>query len=262
MSKDFYQLLRSYGGISLEYIKIEEADFTATAGSAYSPPERGTFRRIAGSRQIQLLANAPGVVESLQTSSSGEVFLPANTVADNTNDAGNGRIFFFKNSGNSGTNILIKDYLGTSLFTVRDDQAVMVVGNEVNAWDFFDFSNVDVFPIKHITNGRPVDNQWLSYYNSITGNGSWIVIPYDCELDRFTWINRSTGVDFDLEFYKNGTASGDKFRTYSVRNSSTFFDYTKDLRDSLNEGDIIRVKYKDQGTVVIDFTVIYYFKRR
>jgi len=136
MAKEFYQLIRSFGGLSLEYASIQESDFTATAGAAYNPPERGDFRRIAGSRQIQLLSDCPGVVETFQTSAAGELFLPANTVADNTNDAGDGRVLFIKNSSASHS-LILKDYLGTTLWTMPFETSVMVIGNDTNNWDFY-----------------------------------------------------------------------------------------------------------------------------
>ena len=135
MAKEFYQLIRSFGGLSLEYASIPESDFADTAGAAYAPPERGDYRRIAGSREIQLLSDAPGVVESFQTSASGSVFLPANTVAENTNDAGDGRLFFIKNSGT--TDLNIKDYLGNQLHQMPVDTVVIVVGYFCNKWGKF-----------------------------------------------------------------------------------------------------------------------------
>ena len=134
MSREFYQLLRTYGGLSLEYIGLTEANFTATSGTAYTPPERGDFRRLNGARQIQLLADAPGVIETFQTSQA-ELFLPANTATFATNDAGNGRVFYVKNSGTG--SILIKDYQGTLLWTVQEVGMIMVVGNEADMWDFY-----------------------------------------------------------------------------------------------------------------------------
>ena len=134
MAREWYAQLRTFGGISLEYCDLTETDFTDPAGAAYSPPERGSFRRIAGSRQIQLLQESPGVLETFQTSSA-EIFLPANTVADLTNDAGNGRIYFVKNSGTG--DIVIKDYLGTTLWNVQEKGAILVVGNDNNNWDFY-----------------------------------------------------------------------------------------------------------------------------
>ena len=135
MSREFYENIRCYGGVSLEYSSILETDFAASSGSSYVPPETGTFRRIAGSRQIQLLQDAPGVIESFQTSATGAIFLPANTFLVSTNDAGNGRIFYFKNSGT--TDILIYEYLGTLLFTVPSGVDVNIVGNSNNTWDIY-----------------------------------------------------------------------------------------------------------------------------
>jgi len=141
MSKDFFELGRFYGGLSLEYSAIAEADFISASGSAYIPPERGNFRRINVSRSIQLLQDATGVIETFQTSTA-EIRLPANTLSDSTNDAGNGRLFFLKNSGTS--YIVIKDYLGTSLWTVQQYGIIIVVGNDNNNWDFyFTSKNID-----------------------------------------------------------------------------------------------------------------------
>ena len=137
MAKEFYQLIRSFGGISLEYTSLSESDFSAAAGAAYTPPERGDFRRIAGSRQIQLLSDIPGVVETFHTTAIAEIFLPANTVADNTNDAGDGRLIFVKNSGTE--DLVIKDYLGSSLKTLGPEKYVIVVGNDSNNWDIYSF---------------------------------------------------------------------------------------------------------------------------
>jgi len=138
MAKEYYQLIRSFGGLSLEYASISESDFAGPAGASYVPPERGDLRRITGSREIQLLSDAPGVIESFQTSDSGDIFFPANTFADNTNDAGNGRVFFIKNSGT--TDLAIKDYLGTSLMVLTPSNSTLVFGNNLNTWDFLEYS--------------------------------------------------------------------------------------------------------------------------
>ena len=156
MGKNFYQLIRSYGGISLEYISLQESDFAASAGTDYNPPERGDFRRISGNRQIQLLGDAPGVVETFHTDDIGELFLPANTVAESTNDAGNGRIFFIKNSGSK--QLILKDYLGTSLDTLEAGVYRLVLGNNQNNWDIADF------------NLTALDNNSLEYTNIQTIN--------------------------------------------------------------------------------------------
>lgn len=135
MSKRFDQTIFSFGGLALTYTALVEADFAAANGVAYSPPERGNTRRINVARSIQFLSDTTGVVETFQTSVA-EVRLPANTVSDSTNDAGDGRLFFFKNSGTG--NITIKDYLGTTLWTAKPGTIILVIGNDNNNWDFFD----------------------------------------------------------------------------------------------------------------------------
>ena len=133
IGREFYQLIRLYGGLALEYQNLIESDFTAVAGAAYSPPEEGVFRRIVGAREIQLLSQCPGVVETFQTSAA-TIRLPANTVAESTNDAANGRFIIVKNSGTG--SLTIRDYLGISLSTVTASRIVIVIGNNNNTWDF------------------------------------------------------------------------------------------------------------------------------
>ena len=132
--KEYYSLLRTSGGLALQYQDLIESDFAASNGSAYSPPEAGTFRRINVSRCIQILADAPGILETFQTSSA-ELRLPANTITVLTDDAGNGRLFFIKNSGVG--NLVIKDYLGVTLFTLYNGIHIIVTGNQNNNWDFY-----------------------------------------------------------------------------------------------------------------------------
>lgn len=136
MAKEYYQLIRSFGGLSLEYSSVSESFFAGASGAAYTPPERGDLRRIAGARQVQLLADAPGVIETFQTSATGDLFLPANTFADNTNDAGNGRIFIIKNSGT--TELTVKDYLGSSLKIIHPGLSTLFFGNNLNTWDYLE----------------------------------------------------------------------------------------------------------------------------
>lgn len=133
MSNEFYSLARTYGGLSLEYADVKESDFASAAASAYSPSERGDFRRVDGTRKIQLLMECPGVVESFQTS-AGTIVLPANDVSTATNDAGDGRLFFFRNSGTGA--IAIEDYFGSSLHSVPASTTIIIIGNTANTWDF------------------------------------------------------------------------------------------------------------------------------
>jgi len=284
MAKEFYQLIRSFGGLSLEYSSISESDFAESSGTAYTPPERGDYRRITGSREIQLLSDAPGVIETFQTSASGDLFLPANTVADNTNDAGNGRLFFVKNSGTQ--DLGIKDYLGNSLQVMPADTVVIAVGNEANNWDiyfkaddiYFDnsilnwpisedtvqkaieytYSNATGnikprFTLTLINNGTVSNNQWITF-SELTPD-VWIQFPLDCEIKEFTFDNSRSNTSFDLEFYKNSTV-GAPYRTLSI--VTTQYGYYSGWSDSFNAGDRLRIRYTDQGVNASDLVCVLY----
>jgi len=281
MAKEFYELVRSYGGVSLEYAKIEESDFSATAGSAYSPPEENAdYRRIAGDRQIQLLGSCPGVVETFQTA-SGEIFLPANTVAQDTNDAGDGRIFFMKNSGSG--SIEIKDYQGNGLHVLESGFCILTLGNDANTWDFcfvadntafdnsitqWDLSKNSVqkaiehvyynaisarFTLTLIHNGKCFNNEWITY-SDLTPD-VWIQFPVACKIQEFTWTNKLTNRDFDLEFFKN-TVPGGLYKTYSVTNDE--YGFENNWEDSFSAGDRLRISYKDQGDNAEDLVLVLY----
>ena len=135
IGKEIYELLRTHGGFSGDFQDIIESDFAASSGPAYSPPEISNFnfRRIVAARQIQLLAECPVVLKTFQTSAA-TLRLPANTVADSTNDSGDGRLFILTNAGTG--SITIQDYLGAALYTLAVSSAVIIAGNNNNVWDF------------------------------------------------------------------------------------------------------------------------------
>jgi hypothetical protein len=138
-----YDLLRTSGGLALEYLDLIEADFAAANGAAYTPPERNgnvSFRRINVARTIQLLYDCPVVVETFQTSAV-ILTLPASTASEITDDAAEGRLFVVKNAGTG--KVTIKDYLGTILFVLPAGLCIQVTGNSNNQWDFiFQASNI------------------------------------------------------------------------------------------------------------------------
>ena len=147
--KPFYSLVRTFGGIALEYKDIIEAEFAATAGIAYVPPETGITRRIVAARTLQILSDCPVVVETFQTSAAA-IRLPANTVSDITNDAGDGRMFMFKNSGTG--DISLYDWTGVLLLTIKAGIIILCFGNANDTWDF---------PVK--AENVPVDNSTNGY---------------------------------------------------------------------------------------------------
>lgn len=268
MAKEFYQLIRSFGGLSLEYASISESDFSDTAGAAYTPPERGELRRITGDREIQLLSDAPGVVESFQTLAPGYLYLPANTVANDTNDAGNGRLFFVKNSGTQ--DLYIKDYLGNQLQRMPTDTVVIVVGNDAGNWDIF-FKADDIYFDNSLLNwalaedtiqraveyastvstategvpryvstcgrdGKSEAGKWLEFFKGVPSDKSPLVLPEDSEIVALSFsCKAATTVTYTL--YKNNTVVLD---TLSATGANT--NYKSGLNHTLLAGDNLSVK--------------------
>jgi len=192
MSTSIYSRLSTYGGISLEYADIGESVFVSVAGAAYTPPERGDFRRVGGTRLVQLLQECPGVVETFQTS-AGTLRLPANTVSEATNDAGDGRIFFLKNSGTG--NIVVEDYLGASLYTLSSGSIVIIMGNTANTWDFLSTSASSLLPGVNVSfNGSYIDV--LTLFSTTTSASTISLLDTSESQQVFTGTTAGQNVDF------------------------------------------------------------------
>jgi hypothetical protein len=160
MGKEFTALIRSFGGLALEYVSLTETDFTSSPEGAYIPPERGVYRRLPNPRQIQILQDCPGVIETFQTSDC-ELFLPCNNIGIE-NDSGDGRLFMAKNSG-TGV-VTIKDYLGNQLFSLPRYGSIIIVGNNNNNWDFyFNAKNISFTPTSPFTSNNVQDAIEQSY---------------------------------------------------------------------------------------------------
>jgi len=191
IGRDFYELIKTYGGLSLEYQELGEGDFATTPGPAYVPPERGVFK-VTAARTVQLLAECPGVVETFQTS-PGVVGLPANTVLDATNDAGDGRIFFFKNSGTG--QILIQDYLGAPLHTAGPDTIIVVLGNTANQWDFLGFDVIAGNNVQVAESGGAFTVSALNLSTTVTSATNLVLTSADQAQQVFTGSTAGQTVD-------------------------------------------------------------------
>jgi len=110
-----------------------------------------------------------------------------------------------------------------------------------------------------VNNGTQGNNDWIAYSN-LTPDVK-IVLPVNTKLHEITFGNSKTNVEFDLEFYKNGTAAGDIFYTYSVSSGADNYGYVAGLTYTFNAGDWIRIKYKDQGTNTSDLVVTLWISR-
>jgi hypothetical protein len=289
-SENIYSSLRTFGGLALCYSALTEVDFTATAGIAYAPPESGNFRRINITRTLQLLSDATGVIETFQTSAA-DIRLPANTLTESTNDAGDGRLFFLKNSGTG--SITVKDYLGNVLWQVREFGVVIVVGNDNNNWDFYftakniDFNNLTngflsnnvqgaIEEVKTYGEGFPRAGLSLTYNATLT-DGNYItytellanpriVFPVKIRIKELTWNNSNLNLGaFTFNFYKNGQAAGNLIHTYTPLASERIagFGYTAIPLDlDFNAGDYMYIKYlKPSGTSLSDLGLVVWLAR-
>jgi len=212
--KSVYSNLRTKGGISFEYLDLIESDFTASAGSAYTPPEEGDFRRIDVSRAIQLLSDSPVVVETFQTSAS-SVRLPANTASIIDDDAGNGRMYFVKNSG---VGVLtIADYLGVTKYLLKPGRNIFILGNRLNNWDILDSRSI---PFDNSTNDFKGDSAQEAVeeidFREDTGEPTGFIDRTECTIsfDDATRTFTIAPVGSDFNYY----SLGHKF-TVSTTNS-------------------------------------------
>lgn len=154
MAKEFLENIRAFG-CSFGYTMLVETDFTAPAGLAYVPPERGEFRRIDVIRTLQLLQDASGVVETFQLSSA-SLRLPSNQIGNDEtgNDAGDGRWFFIKNSGVG--SLLIQNSGGETLTSIHTGITVALFSNTNEQWDVF--FNAESVAFNNETNGFASNN--------------------------------------------------------------------------------------------------------
>ena len=113
------------------------------------------------------------------------------------------------------------------------------------------------YSIPLIWNGGMSNGDWVTYSN-LTPDAR-VVIPFDCILQEITWSNSSSNRSFDIEFYKNGRNTT-KYHTEEVRNSSNEYGAFPDLNHSFDAGDIIDLKYVDQGLNASDFVLVLFFQ--
>ena len=288
MSKEFFEVVNCIGA-SFSYLALTEANFVSASGSAYAPPERGDWKRLTSARQIQFLQDCPGVVETFQTSAA-EVFLPCNSIGG-ANDAGDGRIIWFKNSGTG--SITVKDYAGNPLWIVKQFGIIVIVGNDNNNWDFyFTAKNID---FNNATNGFTSDNvqgaieEVKTYgegfpragvplsYNGTISTGSWIsyteliatpriLFPVKIRIKEITWVNTNVNLgSFTFEFYKNGQVNPTNLvytYTPTVGDRAAGRGYSSELSIDFDAGDSLFLRYvKPSGTSLSDLGFILWIAR-
>lgn len=107
-------------------------------------------------------------------------------------------------------------------------------------------------------NGVISGNTFIGYLNTIPGDTTPVIFPFDCVVEEFTFSNSRSGADYTLEFRKN-TTGGAAFFDISKTNTQFFSDAT--ISQSFSEGDQIYIKYIDDGRNAKDVMLILYFRR-
>lgn len=171
MAKTFMENMRSPAGFAGGYVALAESDFGAAAGASYTPPERGAYRRINVSRTIQLLQDAPRVLETFQTSAA-VLRLPSNQIGtDETgNDAGDGRDFWLKNSGTGDLSVLSSG--GILLQTLPAGTMTIALSNSNQQWDFF-FNAENIFFSDPLFVARNVKAALVELHTDVTNRARY-----------------------------------------------------------------------------------------
>jgi len=117
-------------------------------------------------------------------------------------------------------------------------------------------ANVAVFTIPLVYNGTISSDTFISYSN-LTPN-SPIIVPVNSEFVAFTFSNSRSGADYGLEFRINSTTNTPFYST--SKTNTQFFSETVTPPQVFNAGDIISVKYLDQGGNSNDVVIILAFR--
>lgn len=112
-----------------------------------------------------------------------------------------------------------------------------------------------------LTHNGTIGNQWIGYSELIPGDMTSIVIPWNCYLADVTFAFDAVSVDGTMEFYKNGTTVTERFRQWNFTNVNNYQILTN-ANDSLNAGDVLRIKWVDSGSNPADAALVLFFKLR
>jgi hypothetical protein len=140
MGKDFFVTVAAKAGLAGEYEPLTEAEFASAPSGPYVPTEDGVFRTVptTAGRTIQLLQSSPVFIETFQ-SSDAVVRMPSGLMA--TNDAEDGRFYFFRNNGQNSAPadgiITIEDHNGNFIATIAQGDNAIIIHGEDDNWDFF-----------------------------------------------------------------------------------------------------------------------------
>lgn len=94
-------------------------------------------------------------------------------------------------------------------------------------------------------NGTLGDNFWHGYSNLIPSNTTPMIIPWDCVLKEYSLSANRPSMDGRMDFYLNGLTGGDIVYSIQFNNVNTTLIDFPEL--SLNAGDLLRLRWVDQG---------------
>ena len=117
--------------------------------------------------------------------------------------------------------------------------------------------DVPRFTVPLIMNSNMSNGDWITYSN-LTPDSS-VIIPFESYLKEVTWSNSRSGVSFDFEYYHNGRDTT-KILTQEVRNSSDASGVFANINQLLHQGDVLDIKYVDQGLNCSDLVMLLMFR--
>jgi len=144
MGKDFFETVAAKAGFAGEYEPLIESEFIIAPTGPYAPGESGVFRTVPSTagRTIQLLQESPVFVETFQATAA-TIRMPSGLIA--TNDAEDGRFYFFKNSGQAGLpangELSVEDQNGILLATISVADSAIILHGEDDNWDVLSISS-------------------------------------------------------------------------------------------------------------------------
>lgn len=124
--------------------------------------------------------------------------------------------------------------------------------------------NAEGFPragLPLIYNGTVGNNDLISYSN-LTPSVP-IVFPVNTKLNELTFANAKTSVECDIEIWKDGVDTGTLVKTINIStgvSDNDFFDVNSD-NITFNAGQIVQLKYIDQGTNASDLVIVLWISR-
>lgn len=108
-----------------------------------------------------------------------------------------------------------------------------------------------------IWNGTVSNGAWVGYSNLVPSDLSPIILPWNCTLREVSFSANRTSMDGEMDFYKNGTATGDIVYTETFSNVNRTKVFLPD--EDFSAGDLLRMRWVDQGQNPRDLALILFF---